>query len=205
MIISSYNKSGIGDVLVIMTQNSTSGEQGYEKKGSVVRIFNKDSGKTVGFNVFQISDLFEISHTGQVHLTKDQIISLNQLFQQSGFNDRLDEAGSASKFVVGEIIECEPHPDSDHLSVTRTKVDHEEVLQIVCGAPNISKGQKVVVARTGTIMPNGVVIWEGTLRGVSSNGMICSAKELGLKDALLQKGILILPETAKTGESFLLD
>lgn len=74
------------------------------------------------------------------------------------------------KFVVGYVKECLPHEDSDHLSVTQTEVDNGEVLQIVCGAANIKKGQRVVVAKPGAVMPSGSIIWPGELRGVASNG-----------------------------------
>ena len=104
--------------------------------------------------------------------------------------------------VVGYVKTCVPHPDSDHLSITETQVGKEEVLQIVCGAPNIEAGQKVVVAKPGAMMPDGMMIWPGTLRGVESHGMICSAKELQLPDAPKEKGILVLPEDAVIGEAF---
>ena len=78
---------------------------------------------------------------------------------------------------------CVEHPDSDHLSITETEVGDGEVLQIVCGAANIRKGLKVVVAKPGAMMPDGLMIWPGTLRGVESFGMICSAKELHLEGA----------------------
>ena len=75
-------------------------------------------------------------------------------------------------------------------------------MQIVCGAPNIEAGQKVVVAKPGAMMPDGMMIWPGTLRGVDSYGMICSARELHLPNAPAKKGILVLPEDAVVGEAF---
>ncbi len=74
--------------------------------------------------------------------------------------------------------------------------------QIVCGAANIRKGLKVVVAKPGAMMPDGLLIWPGTLRGVDSYGMICSARELHLANAPLKKGILELPQDAVVGEAF---
>ena len=68
-------------------------------------------------------------------------------------------------------------------------------MQIVCGAPNIDEGQKVVVAKVGAMMPNGAMIFPGKLRGVESMGMICSARELELPNAPQKRGILVLPET----------
>ena len=81
-------------------------------------------------------------------------------------------------------------------------MDNGTVLQIVCGAPNIEAGQKVVVAKPGAMMPDGMMIWPGTLRGVDSYGMICSARELHLPNAPEKKGILVLPEDAVVGEVF---
>ena len=97
---------------------------------------------------------------------------------------------------------CVPHEDSDHLSVTEIEVDNGEVLQIVCGAANIRKGLKVVVAKPGAMMPDGLLIWPGELRGVESFGMVCSAKELNLANAPMKRGILELPQDAVVGSAF---
>ncbi len=75
-------------------------------------------------------------------------------------------------------------------------------MQIVCGASNIAAGQKVVVAKVGAMMPNGLVIWDGELRGEPSHGMVCSAKELGIEAETTKKGILVLDENAVTGSAF---
>src|SRR5699024_4676840 len=80
-----------------------------------------------------------------------------------------------------------PHENADKLSVCNVDVG-EEILQIVCGAPNVDKGQKVVVAKIGAIMPSGLEIKPTKLRGVPSNGMICSKKELGLPQPSEEKG-----------------
>jgi tRNA-binding protein len=74
--------------------------------------------------------------------------------------------------------------------------------QIVCGAPNIAQGQKVVVALPGTLMPNGEQIWPGALRGVDSYGMICSARELGLPHAPQKRGIMVVPDNFEVGAEF---
>jgi len=75
-------------------------------------------------------------------------------------------------------------------------------LQIVCGAPNIDEGQKVVVAKVGATMPSGMKIKASELRGVPSHGMVCSQKELGLPDAPKEKGIYVLDDTYQIGEEF---
>jgi len=108
---------------------------------------------------------------------------------------------------VGFVKTREKHPDADKLSVCTVDVGQGEDLQIVCGAKNVAAGQKVPVAVVGAKLPDGLVIKRAKLRGVESQGMICSAKELGLNDKLLpkeiQEGILVLPEDTKVGESIL--
>ena len=84
------------------------------------------------------------------------------------------------KVVVGEVLSCEMHPDSDHLHVCMVNVGEDEPIQIVCGAPNVAAGQKVPVALNGSTLPGGVKIKKGKLRGVMSNGMICAADEMGI-------------------------
>lgn len=107
------------------------------------------------------------------------------------------------KVVVGKVLSCEMHPDSDHLHVCMVDVGEGEPLQIVCGAPNVAVGQKVPVALNGAQLPGGVKIKKGKLRGVLSNGMICSHEELGLEPSRLgyepEYGILVLDENAEIG------
>ena len=99
--------------------------------------------------------------------------------------------------VVAEILECEKHPNADKLRVCKVAVGKSEVVQIVCGAPNARAGLKAPLATVGAGLPNGVVIKQAALRGVESNGMLCSAKELNLDaDA---SGLLELPADAPVG------
>ncbi len=116
-----------------------------------------------------------------------------------------DSAGNllnATNLVIGEVIECEMHPDSDHLHVCKVNVG-KEVLQIVCGAPNVRKGLKVIVALPGAVLPGGTIN-KSVKRGVESCGMICSIAELGLESKFLneedKEGIHELCETAPIGE-----
>ncbi|MBA1393580.1 DUF4479 domain-containing protein, partial [Lactobacillus sp. XV13L] len=90
----------------------------------------------------------------------------------------------------------------DQLHVTTVAVGAGEEHQIVCCAPNIAQGQKVVVALPGTLMPNGQQIWPGSLRHVDSYGMICSARELNLKHAPQARGILVVPDNFTVGAAF---
>ncbi|MBQ3426230.1 MAG: phenylalanine--tRNA ligase subunit beta [Clostridia bacterium] len=107
------------------------------------------------------------------------------------------------KVVVGKVLSCEDHPDSDHLHVCMVDVGEEEPIQIVCGAPNVASGQKVPVALNGSTLPGGIKIKKGKLRGVMSNGMICAADEMGIDSSRLgyepEYGILVLPEEAEIG------
>lgn len=95
----------------------------------------------------------------------------------------------------------EKHPDADKLSVLKVNVG-SETLQIVCGAPNVDEGQKVVVAKVGAVMPSGMVIKDAKLRGVDSSGMICSMRELNLPNAPQEKGIMVLSDDYEVGKAF---
>lgn len=116
-----------------------------------------------------------------------------------------DQAGklvNATNLIIGEVIECEMHPDSDHLHVCKVDVG-TEVLSIVCGAPNVRKGLKVIVALPGAKLPGGI-IKKGVIRGQESNGMLCSMLELGVEskfvDEVDKTGIHELPEDSPVGE-----
>ncbi len=108
----------------------------------------------------------------------------------------------ATNLVIGEVLECIPHPDSDHLHVCKVNVG-KEILQIVCGAPNVRKGLKVIVALAGASLPGGT-IKKGVIRGQESNGMLCAMSELGLEHKFLKEedftGIHELPNDAPVGE-----
>lgn len=101
--------------------------------------------------------------------------------------------------VIGRVLTCERHPDSDHLHVCTVDVGAGEAAGIVCGAANVAAGQLVPVAKVGTTLPGGLLIKEAKLRGVPSSGMICSERELGLTDD--HSGILVLPETRRDGSA----
>src|SRR3978361_841577 len=81
--------------------------------------------------------------------------------------------------VVGEVLECIRHPDAEKLSLCQVTTDGSDRLQIVCGAPNVRAGLRVAVAKVGATLPGGVHIKQAKLRGQASNGMLCSARELG--------------------------
>ena len=109
--------------------------------------------------------------------------------------------GGLEGLVVGEVVTCVPHPNSDHLHITTTRIaPHEEPLQIVCGAPNVAAGQKVIVATIGTKLYFGeeeVTIKRGKIRGEESLGMICAEDEIGIGAS--HAGIMVLPEDTPVG------
>lgn len=110
---------------------------------------------------------------------------------------------NATKLIIGEVITCEMHPDSDHLHVCRVNIG-SQILNIVCGAPNVREGLKVIVAQVGAELPENLTIKKGSIRGVESEGMLCSMAELGLESKFLTKedkeGIHELPKEAPIGE-----
>ena len=107
--------------------------------------------------------------------------------------------GGLEGFIVGEVLTCQKHPDADKLSVTTVNTGTGEPLGIVCGAPNVAAGQKVVVATVGTVVHTGegFKIKKAKIRGVESAGMICAEDELGLGAS--HEGIMVLEESAVPG------
>lgn len=201
-MIFAYNKEHVGDVLMIIIADDKGQENHVERKGNVARVSVAEDEQVVAWNIFDASTfLGNIEGKGQLDLTEEQLAKVNEELAKAGFTENLGKDND-SKIVIGFVKSCKKHPDSDHLSITQTEVDNGEILQIVCGAPNIKAGQKVVVAKPGAMMPDGMMIWPGVLRGVESFGMICSAGELRLPDAPAKKGILELPFDAVIGKVF---
>ena len=133
-------------------------------------------------------------------------LSIKQIAEDmTDVGNEYDSAGSlinGTNLVVGKVIECRNHPDSDHLHVCKVDIG-DEILNIVCGAPNVRENIKVVVAKVGAKLPGGE-IKKGIIRGIESNGMLCSKQELGLDNKFLEEkdktGIHELPDDAKIGE-----
>lgn len=202
MLITSYNPAHLGDTLIAILGPDQSGNQIAKTIDQITEIKDSKSHETLGYNFFDISKrLPDLDGNGQVQLSQDQIDVLNQALHQAGFETAL-VLDNTPKLVVGHVLTCEPHPDSDHLSVTTVDVDSGSPEQIVCGANNIAKDQNVVVALSGAMMPDGKIIWPGSLRGVPSAGMICSARELGIPNAPTGHGILVLPGATPIGQAF---
>jgi phenylalanyl-tRNA synthetase beta chain len=109
------------------------------------------------------------------------------------------EGQGIEKVVIAEVVECGKHPDADRLSVCKVSDGSDELVDIVCGAPNARVGLKTPLAKPGVTLPNGLKLRKSKIRGVVSNGMLCSAVELGLGDE--SDGIMELPADAPVGES----
>ncbi|KIX90103.1 tRNA-binding protein [Staphylococcus microti] len=192
-----YNPTGVGDVAFVQLEVAE-GPFDYEAKGDVVTI--KKDNKIVGFNIFHASKSLNIEGVGHIKMTDALLSDIQSALQASGVETELD-VDLSPKFVVGYVQQKEKHPNADKLSVCQIDVGNE-VLQIVCGAPNIEQGQKVVVAKVGAVMPSGMIIKDAELRGVPSSGMVCSMKELDLPNAPQEKGIMVLEGSYQVGQPF---
>ncbi len=143
-----------------------------------------------------VSDYIDIDDNVTIKELADNLTNVGNEYDSCG---KLIEC---TNLVIGEVLDCIDHPDSDHLHVCQVNLGSDTV-QIVCGAPNVRKGLKVIVAKDGAVLPGGV-IKKGNIRGQESNGMICSIAELGLDHKFLSdediNGIKELDEDAPVGE-----
>ena len=192
-----YNYHTIGDVLLIISDLETKPNR-VIKNGDVTSLYLDD--KLIGINIFNISNVLKIKSNGLIVLPlKEMIDVINNILINA--NVETLEYKKESGFKVGKVLTCEEHPDSDHMHVLTVDIG-SEVLDIVCGAPNVKEGQKVVVATLGTTMFDGKKIVPSSLRGIKSNGMLCSPRELHLEGAPNVRGILVLDDDTTIGEDF---
>ncbi|MGD9604730.1 MAG: phenylalanine--tRNA ligase subunit beta [Bacilli bacterium] len=142
-----------------------------------------------------LNELIDISDLSIEQLTK--VISLYSTEVES-----VERVASGTSLVIGHVLQCESHPDSDHLHICLVDIK-EEQLQIICGAPNVKAGQNVIVAKIGCSLPGGLVIKKAKIRGVESSGMICSLAELGIEKKYIpeeyQAGIYYFKESVEIG------
>lgn len=139
-----------------------------------------------------------LSH--KISVTEAEEILTNVGLEVEGVEEFESIKGGLKGVVIGEVKEKSKHPDADRLSVTKVDVGSGELLQIVCGAPNVDAGQKVIVATVGcTLYPGGekLDIKKSKIRGVESQGMICAEDEIGIGTS--HDGIMVLPEDTKVG------
>ena len=135
-----------------------------------------------------------VPYEGDIQVLGDKLTMLG--LELEGINDPFE---AIKDIVVGHVVECGKHPEAEKLSVCTVDVGEAETLEIVCGAPNVAKGQKVPVAKVGTVMPGGMKIKKAKLRGVKSMGMICSERELEFSEE--HDGIMVLDDAAKVGDT----
>ncbi|MBC1650055.1 DUF4479 domain-containing protein [Listeria booriae] len=190
-----YNEKGVGDTLLVHLNDVE--KTNNESKGNVTRIFDAETGETVAINIFEVSKKRQFDANGKVNLTEEDVAFINQELADNGF-DFVLEADLSPKFVVGYVASKEKHPNADKLNVCQVDLG-DKTVQIVCGAPNVEAGQKVVVAKIGAVMPSGLIIKPSNLRGEDSFGMICAARELAIPDAPQEKGIMVLDDSYETG------
>lgn len=134
-----------------------------------------------------------VPYEGEIQALGDKLTMLG--LELDGITDPFEPV---KDIVIGHVVECEKHPEAEKLSVCTVDVGGSETLTIVCGAPNVAKGQKVPVAMVGTTMPDGMKIKKAKLRGIKSMGMICSERELGFSED--HEGIWVLDDSFKVGD-----
>lgn len=195
-----YNRKGVGDVLLVQLTTVEPKEINVQRINDVALLLDEETQEVVGLNLFQASSYVDVKEDGQVFVDETFVEKLQQALNQNEVSFTL-EVDLSPKFVVGHVLSKEKHPNADKLNVCQVDVG-TETLQIVCGAPNVEEGQRVVVAKVGAVMPSGLQIKDAELRGVASSGMICSAKELALPNAPQEKGILVLDRNTPIGQSF---
>lgn len=189
-----YNNEHIGDVLLVTLKKVDAPSYEYHEGLTVI----KDDGEIIGLNIFDASKKINLHQGVNIEPTEDIAQSINKILEENGVG-KID-FDLSPKFVVGRVIEKKKHPDADKLNVTKVDVG-DEVLQIVCGAPNVDADQLVVVAKIGAVMPDGMYISPSKLRGVESTGMICSKKELNLEDDGVN-GIYVLDDSYEVTQPF---
>lgn len=136
-----------------------------------------------------------------VNLNNTDLKELANKITSSGINIEAVNSRYISNLVIGEVLECIKHPDSDHLNICTVNVGID-IRKIICGADNVRKGIKVIVSLPGAILPNGIEIKKSVIRGVESNGMICALSEIGLEEdtpLTREKGIYIIEDDVTVG------
>ncbi|KHD44828.1 YtpR family tRNA-binding protein [Streptococcus hongkongensis] len=200
-MIFAYNKEQVGDVLMVILEDTKDIKRSVERRGHIARITADETGKTLAWNIFDVSQLLTIEGNGQVFPSQEDLDLLNQELAKEGFEEKL--TGTAFPvFVVGQITEMVAHPDSDHLNICQVAIGADKTVQIVAGAPNAALDLKTIVALPGAMMPSGSLIFPGKLRGQDSYGMMCSPRELALPNAPQKRGIIELADSAVVGEAF---
>lgn len=142
-----------------------------------------------------LNDYIDINDIPMVEIANKMVLAGNEY-------ESVEAISTATNLVIGEVMTCINHPESDHLHICNVNLG-DETVQIVCGAPNCRAGIKVIVAKVGAKLPGGVEIKKAHLAGYDSNGMLCALEEIGIESKYLseeeKKGIHILPADAPVG------
>lgn len=184
-----YNNTSLNDTLI--------GNNGLDENHTSIKKINDNilflkEDKIIAFNIFNISNKYQLEY-GRL-LLNDKVKKIIQ----TELNISLDVKDNF--FKVGSIIECLPISGT-HLNLCNVDIK-TEILQIVCGAKNVTKNMKVVVATIGAIMNDGMIIKKGNIKNNDSFGMLCSLKELGITGDFNNEGIISLNDKYKIGDIF---
>lgn len=179
-----------GNLLIRITNKQTTK---VDQVDNLVILYHND--EIIGYNIlgFKSNNVNE----GLVNLNDELTNEINAILSKENYPTLSTDL--TDYLVVGYVKECEKHPESTKLSITQVDLGDEQV-QIVCGAPNVAAGQKVVVAKVGAVLKDGTWIMPGKLLKVESNGMICSKTELGLVQD--EPGIYVLDDQYEVGSAF---
>lgn len=190
-----YDFENLQDCLVAKIGGSQPPAKQVEKNNAIIFLDSQDN--LLGFNIKNIKESNLKVQKG-INLPSKQLISeLSKIIEIN-----LDQFADVIPFVIGKIKNVEKIPKT-HLNYCEVDIGKNQNQKIICGAKNVVVGLNVVVALPGGIIPSGKEIFESKVLGYTSKGMICSAKELGLKDIDEEKTILELPNNLNPGDSFL--
>lgn len=195
-----YNYKTVGDILmaIIDAEKVPTSSKSFK---DVTLIYNHD--ELIGINFFNISSVCKIKSVGKIVLPPKALIDVLNSYLRPICDYKLEYIKD-SMFVVGKILTCEEHPESDHLHVLKVDIG-SEILDIVCGAKNVAVGKLCVVAKVGAMMMDGTLIKPGKLLGEVSNGMCCSPRELGINIDYPPHHLLLLDEeNVVVGQDFFL-
>lgn len=182
-LLIAYNSSFKAIIIKILNKEGTR----VVEDNDLTLIYSGDN--LVGINVLNI----ELSNkTSKSELEKIAFEKISRVFD-------VEQVSKEPQFIVVKVVECEKVPDT-HLSLCQVETGKNKTIQVVCGAANVKKGMKTILAKVGSWMPNGLLIEQGKLRGHDSFGMLCSAKELNL-NKFNDKGIVELSKFEKIGKS----
>lgn len=192
-----YNKKALKDTMMIVF-NSESISDRYIKEDNVIKLYKNN--ELIGINILNFSSYMKIHCSGLIPLPIDQLVDIINNILEDHHVLKLDYKKS-SGFIIGKIIEVNPHPSSEHLHLLKLDIK-DKVLDIVCGSYNVKKDGICVVATIGTYLFNGDTVKISSLLGEISYGMCCNEAEVGILNDPLKKGLLYLDDESLIGKDF---